>query len=756
MSMIGENPGDARSERLRLRIARTLDWSIVLLTVAVVYFAAMTALVPHLQVPVDVSRINLDEGNAFTFAPGRRSHWPYVIPSHPDFPLSPGDVRVTEDGKPIGTLEPLHSTIRQLGNGLFNFWQGTIWFSTSDNTDPRTNGRSYTVLIKERLARSARMAKIVSTAALVVLILCRGGPILMRRLARATYRMRKRLAIASRSRAGLGLLARRGEACVAGVERLAARIPLTFARTFAIAGAVPLVVFVWQSLVRPMPLFFTADSFGYVLPGLELAAGPDAKGQSVRDVGYPALTLLATRLGSLSTIPVLQLLMVVAGLVCVLGVIFIALESLASRLHSLSRFPRTILALFAGLVAVGYCCLMLSHDLFVINIYSAMAEAPHLLPTALALLFFVSGWTASPPRRRVILLVMATVAAYLSIMIKPHTLIVLALCLASLLIVGLRNLRVFRSPLVVTLCVAAAGLVVAVHQFDAWITPPGNDFGPKTLFCNHLDVIGPTFDTSTPERARILPMLRGVLHNPERWAVMGYDGDLCFYNQPFTDAIIAAAKSEGRSVASWQMREFANGVAENPIAYGRDVAKQLAYFMIHTIDDITYTAKSHVSDWDWQRLQSYADTIRMSRDQFDVEVVNWVPTAYPALARVSKSVLQSISDSFAAVTVGSTAVALVMIVFFRNRMESRPETVLLATGAFTVAFAMTTALAHTFDVGRYLTDILPFSVLWWTVGAAYLAHGLILLSALAVRGNRRSAITGSAGFAAARDAQANG
>ncbi|QPF83916.1 hypothetical protein IC762_30350 [Bradyrhizobium genosp. L] len=59
--------------------------------------------------------------------------------------LSP--IMIYEDDKPLG---PAHSTPHQqistLGRGRFSHWKGNFSvfvFSSSDNTDPRTNGRTY-------------------------------------------------------------------------------------------------------------------------------------------------------------------------------------------------------------------------------------------------------------------------------------------------------------------------------------------------------------------------------------------------------------------------------------------------------------------------------------------------------------------------------------------------------------------------------------------------------------------------------------
>ncbi len=772
MPISGDNSNRVRLERLRRRAVMAFDSVIVLVAVAVIFLFAAAAMAPRFKTSVATDQISAEGGHAFTFGPGFEAHWPYAIPSHPDFTLAPDDIKVTENGKFFGTLEPAHDTIRQLGDGRFNSWQGTIWFSSSDNTDPRINGRVYGVRVKARLAQSAAVARTWSLAILAVLILCRVGALIWMYVARVIARAwtlggRVLLilcgigaplwiyvgrtivrpwgcwALARPLRAGVAATARAMQSWLVVSVRLTRQIPLTFGRTFALISAVVLAVFCWQCLIRPMPLIFGLDGFGYVQPGILWKAGRDVAGQSGRDLGYPALTALALWLGSLSEIPVLQLLIVIAGLICILGVLYLMLAGAASRLNGLSMIPMWVLVIPACALAASYCMLMLSHDLFVLDIYSATAEAPHFLPTALTLLLFVGGWTANTPVRRVAFLMMAVAFAYLSVMVKPHTSVVLVLCAASLLIVSLREFRAFRSPLILFLCAVSAGLLIEVHRLDTWVTPPHDDFGPRTLFCNHLDVVEPVFDTSTLERARIMELLHGVLANPDRWPLMGYNGDHCVYDMAFTDAINAAAKSDGLSAAAWEGREFAKAILKNPVAYGRDVAKQIVYFMVHPVDDVDIEIRSDIADDVWARFAPFQNLIRMSRAQFKVDVSNWVPAAYPVSASLAKDLLRNIANIFAAVTLGSTILALSVMLFLRGKVDLRPEITIVATASFTAAFVMTTALAHTFDVGRYLTDILPFSLLWLVIGAAYVAHGLILLSTLAFRQDRRPSDTGS-------------
>jgi hypothetical protein len=52
---------------------------------------------------------------------------------------------ITEDGTALGPGNSQHDTIRSIGRGAFSFWHGALYISTSDNSDPRTNGRTYEV-----------------------------------------------------------------------------------------------------------------------------------------------------------------------------------------------------------------------------------------------------------------------------------------------------------------------------------------------------------------------------------------------------------------------------------------------------------------------------------------------------------------------------------------------------------------------------------------------------------------------------------
>ncbi len=50
-----------------------------------------------------------------------------------------------ENDQPLGPPHAPHDDVRQMGGGRFSHWGDQLFFSTSDNSDPRINGRRYSV-----------------------------------------------------------------------------------------------------------------------------------------------------------------------------------------------------------------------------------------------------------------------------------------------------------------------------------------------------------------------------------------------------------------------------------------------------------------------------------------------------------------------------------------------------------------------------------------------------------------------------------
>ena len=54
-----------------------------------------------------------------------------------------------EDGKPLWFRHIPHDEIRKIGKGRYSHWEEGLIFSTTDNSDPNTNGRTYQIVFAE-------------------------------------------------------------------------------------------------------------------------------------------------------------------------------------------------------------------------------------------------------------------------------------------------------------------------------------------------------------------------------------------------------------------------------------------------------------------------------------------------------------------------------------------------------------------------------------------------------------------------------
>lgn len=72
-------------------------------------------------------------------------------------------LRLFEDERELGPGHSIHDEIRKKGGGRFSHWGRALYFSTSDGSDPLTNGRRYTALF-ETPARNEHAAVLAAAA----------------------------------------------------------------------------------------------------------------------------------------------------------------------------------------------------------------------------------------------------------------------------------------------------------------------------------------------------------------------------------------------------------------------------------------------------------------------------------------------------------------------------------------------------------------------------------------------------------------
>jgi hypothetical protein len=75
----------------------------------------------------------------------------------------PSLCRLLEDGKTLPHPRSLHNEIRESGRGRYSHWTETsVYFSASDSTDPRTNGRKYELVSDETFVRKTAILSATS------------------------------------------------------------------------------------------------------------------------------------------------------------------------------------------------------------------------------------------------------------------------------------------------------------------------------------------------------------------------------------------------------------------------------------------------------------------------------------------------------------------------------------------------------------------------------------------------------------------
>lgn len=112
-------------------------------------------------------------------------------------------IGLLENGKSLGPAHSSHEDIRRAGEGRFSHWGEGLYFSASDNTDPRTNGRAYAVRYAKPLPAPLRWALIVAGSVLLALSQARS---LARELGEIVTRLRQARRSSSVDAAGLPLL----------------------------------------------------------------------------------------------------------------------------------------------------------------------------------------------------------------------------------------------------------------------------------------------------------------------------------------------------------------------------------------------------------------------------------------------------------------------------------------------------------------------------------------------------------------------
>jgi hypothetical protein len=135
-------------------LTQTAKAAVVLLAVAILWLALRGWPV---QQSISAEQITGDQGAAYfvRLKPWTTSSLLRVETDSAESPEA-SHLQLTENARVIGPAHSEHDSIRSLGRGRYSHWNEptVLYFSTSDSSDPRTNGRRYTASTLVRLRYS--------------------------------------------------------------------------------------------------------------------------------------------------------------------------------------------------------------------------------------------------------------------------------------------------------------------------------------------------------------------------------------------------------------------------------------------------------------------------------------------------------------------------------------------------------------------------------------------------------------------------
>lgn len=114
----------------------------------------------EIKCPITADEVSAEQGYAYQVALAA----PDLLTPLADDPWNPhrAPTELFEDGRALHPAHATHDQIRNVGRGAFSQWGTTIYFSTSDNSDPRSNRRTYV----------ARIVAVPSSNAQILFALC--------------------------------------------------------------------------------------------------------------------------------------------------------------------------------------------------------------------------------------------------------------------------------------------------------------------------------------------------------------------------------------------------------------------------------------------------------------------------------------------------------------------------------------------------------------------------------------------------------
>jgi hypothetical protein len=241
------------------------------------------------------------------------------------------------------------------------------------------------------------------------------------------------------------------------------------------------------------------------------------------------------------------------------------------------------------------------------------------------------------------------------------------------------------------------------------------------LLCNHANLIAPIMDTlllPPDTAARIQGVLeRTASGGPNGWNVLGLNGDDCLYRSRLHE-YLSDIKGGREAASRFILRAFYAGVLNDPRTYAAKVIRQIRYALENPFPNISQT------------IGSSPELYRKLRAEWGTTL--FIPTAAlqgsttrPLMTRIS--VIDAFSQwllEFANrhAWIVWTLVPILLLstalrILWTHRIGDSVRSVLPVplVGGVYLSSTVVVALAHTFDISRYLEAIAPLAMVFLAV-----------------------------------------
>src|SRR5256885_10287125 len=226
-----------------------------------------------------------------------------------------------------------------------------------------------------------------------------------------------------------------------------------------------------------------------------------------------------------------------------------------------------------------------------------------------------------------------------------------------------------------------------------------------------------------------LDNLKAVLAEPEGWPLLGFNGDRCMYGDAFAALVNNFHANDVPSIRNFYTTMFVNSVLTEPALYLRKVSAQMADASLRPFWNAG--AVAHATDSEARELtiahKQYADLFAVPMNG---SILGVMARYSPRIDRFMATLTERVLDRLALIAGCAALLCLWLFKSMGRPISATPAlAIVVLTGAW-LGQALTVALSHTFDVGRYFWASAPL-----LMGATFLAFSLLtqIISAFRAR-----------------------